>query len=68
MDLLQTTYDLIDRSNLTSKQIASGAGVDINWFAKFKCRRISSPGVEKVQAVHDFLSSPKPAMAAESAA
>lgn len=55
MDLLTKTYDLIEKSPLTYRQIADGASVDFNWFAKFKQRRINSPGVSKVQAVHDFL-------------
>lgn len=55
MDLLSRTYALIAKSKLTYREIADGAGVDVNWFAKFKQRKIGSPGVEKVQAVHDFL-------------
>lgn len=55
MDLLQRTYELIDGTALTYREIAAGAGVDVNWFAKFKQKRIRSPGVPKVQAVHDFL-------------
>lgn len=55
MDLLQRTYDLIDQSDLSQRKIAAGAGVRRDWFAKFKQRRIKSPGVPKVQAVHDFL-------------
>lgn len=56
MDLLTKTYELIAKSELTYREIADGARVDVNWFAKFKQRRIKSPGVPKVQAVHDFLS------------
>jgi transcriptional regulator with XRE-family HTH domain len=55
MDLLTRTYELIGKSKLTYREIADGANVDVNWFAKFKQRRIGSPGVEKVQKVHDFL-------------
>jgi transcriptional regulator with XRE-family HTH domain len=54
--LLQITYDLLDSSDLTYRQIAEGAGVDVQWFAKFKQRRIPEPGVSKVQRIHDFLS------------
>jgi hypothetical protein len=59
MDLIQRTYELIDgaKSSLTSREIADGAGVDINWFNKFRQRRIDSPGAPKVQAVYDFLCS-----------
>lgn len=55
MDLLSRTYELVGRSTLSRQAIADGAGVDVNWFDKFKQRRIASPGVEKVQAVHNFL-------------
>jgi predicted XRE-type DNA-binding protein len=56
MDLLQRTYELIDQSKLSRRQIAVGAGVERSWFRKFAKRDIPSPGVQKVQAVHDFLS------------
>jgi hypothetical protein len=59
MDLLQRTYDLIDQSPLSQRQIAAGAGVERDWFAKFAKRRIPSPGVTKVQAVYNFLRSSK---------
>ena len=55
MDLITKTYALIDRSQMTYREIADGSGVDVNWFAKFKQRRINSPGAPKVQKVHDFL-------------
>lgn len=54
--LLERTYELLESSKLTYRQIAEGAGVDIQWFAKFKQRRIPEPGVTKVQKIHDFLS------------
>lgn len=63
MDLLQRTYELIDKTSLTRRQVAAGAGVKIDWFAKFKQRRIESPGAPKVQAVYDFLRTGKQARA-----
>jgi hypothetical protein len=56
MDLLQRTYELVDGSELNQREIAEGAQVGLEWFRKFMQRRIPSPGVTKVQAVHDFLS------------
>jgi hypothetical protein len=56
MDLLQQTYRLIEKTELSQRQIAAGAGVGRDWFAKFAQRRIKSPGVPKVQRVYDFLS------------
>lgn len=53
--LLDVTYRLLDACELTYREIAAGAGVDINWVAKFKQRAIAEPGVMKVQAVYDFL-------------
>jgi predicted XRE-type DNA-binding protein len=68
MDLLQRTYELIDQSPLSQRQIAAGAGVGREWFAKFSQRRIPSPGVTKVQAVYDFLRSKKSIRARDHAA
>ena len=53
--LLALTYELLGKSGLSYRQIAGGAGVDINWVAKFAQRAIREPGVSKVQRVHDFL-------------
>jgi hypothetical protein len=53
--LLDKTYRLLDETDLTYRQIASGAAVDMNWLAKLKQRAITEPGVGKVQRVHDFL-------------
>lgn len=53
--LLDRTYTLLDATDLTYRQIAGGAAVDMNWLAKFKQRAIPEPGVGKVQRVHDFL-------------
>lgn len=58
-NLLGITYELLDASDLTYREIASGAGVDINWVAKLKQRAIGEPGVTKVQAVYNFLRSVK---------
>lgn len=59
-NLLERTYQLLDSSELTYSEIADGAGVDINWLAKFKQRAIGEPGISKVQGVHDFLSELSP--------
>jgi hypothetical protein len=53
--LLDRTYRLLDATDLTYRQVAAGADVDMNWLAKFKQRAIAEPGVGKVQRVHDFL-------------
>lgn len=55
MDLLQRTYELLEGTKLSQRQIAAGAGVGREWLAKFMQRRIRSPGTPRVQAVHNFL-------------
>ena len=57
MNLLDRTYQLLKKTELTFPEIADGAGVGIDWLKKFKGRFIESPGVNRVQRVHDFLSS-----------
>jgi len=59
MDLLQRTYELIEKSELSQRQIAAGAGVKRDWLAKLIQGRIRSPGTPKVQSVYNFLRSPQ---------
>jgi len=58
--LLERTYQLLDACDLTYAEVSEGAGVDVNWLAKFKQRAIGEPGVSKVQSVHDFLETQEP--------
>lgn len=53
--LLARTHRLLEATDLTCRQVAAGAAVDMNWLAKFKQRAIGEPGIGKVQRVHDFL-------------
>jgi len=53
--LLARTLRLLEETDLTYRQIAGGAAVDMEWLAKFKQGRIDEPGINKVQRVHDFL-------------
>lgn len=55
-ELLERTYELLLESPLTVREVAEGAGVGYEWLAKFKHRRIPSPGVIPVCRLHDFLS------------
>ena len=55
-NLHDETLQLIGQSTMTQRQIAEGAGVGLQWFLKFVQGRIASPGVDKVQAVYDYLS------------
>ena len=53
--LLEKTYQLLDTSKLTYREIAIGAAVDINWLGKLKQRAIGDPGVGKVERLYKFL-------------
>lgn len=53
--LLGRTYQLLDATNLTYREISRGTGLDREWLAKLKQRRIGEPGVSKVERLHDFL-------------
>lgn len=59
MDLLKSTYELIAQTDLSQREIAAGAGVKRDWFAKFVQGKIQSPGAPKVQAVYEFLRAKK---------
>jgi hypothetical protein len=59
MNLLESTYQLLDTTQKTYSEIAEGARVDRNWLIKFALRKIASPGASKVQNVHDFLATGK---------
>jgi hypothetical protein len=56
MNLIETTYALLDASTLPLREISAGSRVDHNWLIKFKYRSIAFPGAARVQNVHDFLS------------
>lgn len=58
--LLERTYCLLDTTDLTYREVAEGASVDMNWLAKLKQRQIIEPGVLKIQRVHDFLDGRRP--------
>ena len=56
-DLLSKTRDLLDRSQLSLREIAEGAGppVTYEWLKKFAGDYQSDPTVTRVQTLHDFL-------------
>lgn len=56
-DLLSKTRDLLDRSGLSLREIAEGAGppVTYEWLKKFAGDYQSDPTVTRVQTLHDFL-------------
>lgn len=53
--LLQKTLKLLEKSQLTRRQVALGAGVGEDWLKKVQLGKIPDPGVRRVQRVHDFL-------------
>jgi len=54
-DLLGLTYRLLDETEIDFREIATGAGVGLNWLYKLQQRAIEEPGVKKVQAVCNYL-------------
>lgn len=56
-DLLSKTRDLLDRTSLSLREIAEGAGppVTYEWLKKFAGDYQSDPTVTRVQTLHDFL-------------
>lgn len=60
MNLLQQTQYLIEKSQLNDRQIAEGAGLgakSTNWVNKIRRDQIPSPGIHKIEKLHDFLTS-----------
>lgn len=57
MNLLDDTYSLLDeaRERQTLRQIATGAGVNYHWLAKFTQRAYTDPSVVKVQKLYGWL-------------
>lgn len=54
-DLNKETMRLVKSTTLTKQQIADGAGVGFQWISKYSQGRFKSPGVDRVQAVYNFL-------------
>lgn len=58
VQLLPKTRDLLAKCDRPLKEIADGAGVGLEWLKKFRQQADHDFGVNKVQALHDFLVSP----------
>ncbi len=56
LPLLDITLLRLKNRQESLRAVASGAGVEFEWLAKFGQGRIADPGVRKVQKVHDYLS------------
>ena len=54
--LHETTLELIEGSDLTYTQIATGAGVRERWLYALAAGRFKDPGVNKMERVYRFLS------------
>lgn len=66
MSLLTRTQVLLQRrmnGEESLRQIAamSGGAVDYEWLVKFASGKVKDPGVNRVQALHDFLAKSKAA-------
>ena len=55
-NLFDETLGMLEASELPVREIAQRSGVGARWLALVKSRKISDPGVQKIQRVHDFLS------------
>lgn len=55
VQLLPKTRELLSDCDLPLKEIADGAGVGFEWLRKFKAQADHDFGVQKVQALHDYL-------------
>ena len=64
--LLPKTRQLLADCDQTLTAIAKGAGVGVEWLKKFKADLIPNPGVNNVQALHDYLVSIRRAQASKS--
>jgi len=53
--LLPKTYALLAKCDLPLIEISKGADVGLEWLKKFRARLIPNPGVNNVQALHDYL-------------
>jgi hypothetical protein len=54
--LLDRTYELLDSTELSVPEVASGAEVGAEWLKKLRSRCIEDPSVNRIQRLHDFLS------------
>ncbi len=54
--LLTETKNMLVSTDRTKREIADGAGVGKEWLNKFAQGQIKDPGINRVQAVHDYLS------------
>lgn len=55
MALYEETMGLLDRTDLSIRNISDATGVKVSWLRKVKNGEIPDPSVNKIQAVHDYL-------------
>lgn len=54
-NLLEQTYKLLAKTDLTQREVAEGAGVNYWWYIKFAQGNLPNPTITPVQKVHDYL-------------
>ncbi|QJD54416.1 hypothetical protein P9A28_gp30 [Sphingomonas phage Eidolon] len=59
--LLARTLDLVKNAprGITYTMMAEAIGVSVAWVSRFAANNIADPGVNRVQALHDYLSNYK---------
>jgi hypothetical protein len=60
-NLYEQTMKLLNSSDLSPEFVASNIGVTGRWVRKVRDGIIKEPGVQKIQRLHDFLSTNKSA-------
>jgi hypothetical protein len=55
MNLLHETLELLKSDARSLPQIAKDAGLSFHWVSKVSQGAIESPGVQKIQLLHDHL-------------
>jgi transcriptional regulator with XRE-family HTH domain len=53
--ILERTYRLLEKTDLSYLEIAEKTGLTKSWVAKFAQGAIDDPGVNKVELVHNLL-------------
>lgn len=54
--LYQRTLELLRKSPATLREISEETALGYEWLRKFKAEKIPDPSVNRVQQLHDFLS------------
>jgi len=54
-NLKRDTLKLLKNSNISMEEISQGTGIKLRWLYYFRNEQLGEPGVDKVQAIYDYL-------------